>query len=297
MSDIKLSVVVCTLDRASLLEGCLEALIAERPNDGSVEIIVVDNGSSDRTPAVVAACPAVAHIVEPERGLAHARNTGLEVSSAELVAFVDDDARPEPGWAAGVLAARSRWPSGAALGGPVLLEWGGARPSWVVPDLHRWFSAIDHGPVARLLGPDEALVGANMAVARDQALAVGAFAPELGRMGASLLSGEEVDLLRRLREAGGEIGWEPAAAVRHLVLPERMTRRWLLRRAWAQGRTDSAAARLGGGAVPRGARPALRALARGWPTAAREIRAADSPSGAAMREMTRRARRLAQALG
>ncbi|MGQ0830930.1 MAG: glycosyltransferase family 2 protein [Microthrixaceae bacterium] len=293
---VRLSVVVCTLDRAELLDGCLRAVLADRPRDGSVEVVVVDNGSTDDTPAVVASHDGVRYVIEPRRGLARARNAGLAAAAAGMVAFLDDDARSMPGWTAALLHARERWPTAVAIGGPVVLEWGAPRPAWLVPALTRWFSAVDHGPAARLLDPNEQPVGANLTVARDPALAVGGFAPELGRMGASLASEEEVDLLRRLRATGGEVAWEPAAAVRHLVPPERMTRRWIVRRAWAQGRSDRTAARLAGELSRRDVRLALRALVRGWPSAVRMIRSAEVRSGAITQEVVRRARRLARAL-
>jgi hypothetical protein len=293
MADPALSVVVCTLDRAELLRGCLDALEAEQAEDGSVEVIVVDNGSTDETPAVVGAHAGIRYVLEPWRGLARARNTGLAAARGALVAFVDDDARPDAGWAGALLIAHDRWPTAVALGGPVRLEWGAPRPAWLVAELAGWFSAIDHGPDARLLAPHEQLVGTNMAVARERALAIGGFATELGRVGASLASEEELHLLRRLR-SDGAVAWAPGAAVRHLVPADRMTRRWLLRRAWAQGRSDTVAARLDGVPAPRDRRSAVRAATRGWRTAAREIRGAEVPSGQVVRELVRRARRVAQ---
>ena len=296
MPAVHLSVVICTLDRARLLDGCLGAVETACPTDGSVEVIVVDNGSTDGTPAVVAAHRGVTRVVEPERGLARARNTGLAVAEGQLVAFLDDDARPDGGWAAALMTARQRWPAAAAIGGPVRLEWGARPPPWLVPELGVWFSAIDHGTAPRLLTPDERLVGANLAVVREQARAIGGFAPELGRVGSSLASEEEIHLLRRLRSAGGDVAWEPAAGVRHLIPRERMTRWWLIRRAWAQGRSDAVATRLDGAPARHDRRKAVGALTRGWRTSTRQIRAADVPSGEVVRELMRRIRRVASSL-
>lgn len=296
MDEPRLSVVICTLDRAALLDGCLTAVAHACPDDGSVEVIVVDNGSTDHTAAVVDGHRGVVRVVEPTRGLARARNAGLAAARGSTVVFLDDDARPEPGWAAALLEAIARWPEAVALGGPVRLEWCAPPPRWLVPSLARWFSAVDHGPSPRVLAPDEHLVGANLAVARQPAIGVGGFATELGRVGSSLASEEEVDLLRRLCAGGGTVGWAPGAVVRHLVPAERMTRRWLLRRALAQGRCDTIAARLRGDDAGGDLRLAARALTRGWGDTVRELRSADVPSGAAVRDLVRRARRLGQSL-
>jgi hypothetical protein len=74
-----------------------------------------------------------------------------------------------------------------------------------------------------------------MSVRRTAALAVGGYDPRLGRRGAKLLSSEEPDLTRRLKAAGWAIRYEPEAAVVQQVLPERLEKRWLMRRSWAQG--------------------------------------------------------------
>lgn len=288
-----LSVLVCTRDRASLLEGCLRS-IAEQTGVDDLEIVVVDNGSTDSTRQVVERHPSVRCVHEPRPGLSQARNAGIEAAGAAWIAFLDDDARPRPGWAAALVTASERWPAAAAIGGPVHLRWAHEPPGWLVPALHRWYSAIDHGTRARLLDGGERVVGANLAVRRDAVLAAGGFADGLGRVGTALRSGEEVELVDRLRGAGLAVGWEPGAAVDHLIDAERMTIRWLLRRAWAQGRTDATIARLHGHPVrssPRW-RGIAGAVARRWPTAVRTIAGADHRGGACVVELVRRTRAL-----
>jgi glycosyltransferase involved in cell wall biosynthesis len=288
-----ITVAICTLDRATVLAGCLDALASPSPLPPGVDVLVVDNGSTDDTGEVVAAHPCARRVVEPARGLSHARNTALREAQGDVVAFLDDDARPAPGWAEALVAAAARWPGAGAIGGPVVLEWLAPRPGWLGPELERWYSGRDLGAGARLLDDDEQPVGANLAVRRAAAVDVGGFAPELGRVGASLGSEEEVDLLRRLRAAGWDVAWEPAAPVRHLVDPERMRVRWLLRRAWAQGRSDAVVAERRG--LPPASRTRPAAVLRGWPTAIREIARADHRRAAIVREVMRRCRWMASA--
>ena len=169
MAAASLSVVVCTRDRARVLQGCLDRLARHRLEGFGFEVIVVDNGSTDGTAQLLAAAGDVQVLVEPVAGLSRARNRGLEAATGDLVAFLDDDARPEAGWAQALAIARDRFPTATAFGGPVALEWPGARPVWLGPGIERWYSAIDHGPDARLLDPDERPVGANLAVLRGAA--------------------------------------------------------------------------------------------------------------------------------
>src|SRR5207247_10670618 len=82
------------------------------------EVIVVDDGSTDATAAI--ACQYDYRLIRTEnRGLANARNTGLKAATGEIVAYIDDDAYPDPHWLP-YLAARFLSTSHAAVGGPNL---------------------------------------------------------------------------------------------------------------------------------------------------------------------------------
>jgi glycosyltransferase involved in cell wall biosynthesis len=94
------SVVVPTHDRARLLREVVRAWRSVAPSSASVEVVVVDDGSSDDTPAVLAALATedhrvpVRHVRQPRRGLAAARNAGIEAARGRLLMFCDDDMLP-----------------------------------------------------------------------------------------------------------------------------------------------------------------------------------------------------------
>jgi glycosyltransferase involved in cell wall biosynthesis len=97
-----MSVVICSLNGAAGVDRCLRAL-ARQSIRSHLEIIVVDDGSSDAT-ADVARAHGVTVISHPHnRGIAAARNTGLNATSADIVAYLDDDCEPEPDWAVQML--------------------------------------------------------------------------------------------------------------------------------------------------------------------------------------------------
>jgi glycosyltransferase involved in cell wall biosynthesis len=227
---MRLSVVVCTLNRASLLPRLLTALRSEAAGEDA-ELVVVDNGSTDDTAnvvaAVVAASPDVAirYVVESERGLSHARNRGFRESVGEIVAYLDDDALPEPGWLAAHQRDYEQDERVGAVGGPIELLFEGERPWWLTDSFEQLLGRYDLGSERRFYDDGEGHhtpSGGNMSFRRSALEEVGLFDPELGRRGDEQLAGEEYELAHRLFHAGWRAVYEPAAAARHLVSPDRL---------------------------------------------------------------------------
>jgi cellulose synthase/poly-beta-1,6-N-acetylglucosamine synthase-like glycosyltransferase len=91
------SVVVPVRDGESTIADCLDAILAtDYPRDRR-EILVVDNGSTDGTAALIQARP-VRYLSEPKRGVSNARNRGIAESKGEILAFVDADCVVDPQW-------------------------------------------------------------------------------------------------------------------------------------------------------------------------------------------------------
>ena len=105
MGASTLAIVVCSRDRPSFLSGALAAIAAtKRPDD---QVVLVDSASTDPRVRDVAASFhdfTMARCDDP--GLARARNRGVAASGAPLIAFTDDDCRPEAGWADALEAVR-----------------------------------------------------------------------------------------------------------------------------------------------------------------------------------------------
>jgi glycosyltransferase involved in cell wall biosynthesis len=103
-----MTVLICTHNRASKLEGALRSLEAQTLPKERFEVIAVDNASTDDTQAVLDACSSRAilnlrKVREMELGLDAARNRGLREAGGEIVAFLDDDARARSDWAESIL--------------------------------------------------------------------------------------------------------------------------------------------------------------------------------------------------
>ncbi len=229
------TVLVCTRDRSGLLAETLRAL--QRLDDPGVpyEVVVVDNGSCDRTPAVVQAAARSSvvpfrHVREPRGGLSVARNVGVAAARGEWIAFTDDDILVDADW----LVALHRGASAHTadfLGGPVLPRWGAPPPRWLPAGAPRgeiWgaLALLDYGDRdAPLAIP----LGANMAFRRAALLAAGPFREDLGRDAGSLKSQAVPELMLRLKASGAK-GWYIAdARVRHWIPPDRLTKRYFRR--------------------------------------------------------------------
>src|SRR5690242_14893762 len=92
------TVVICTRDRTEALERCLGAISAlDYP---SFDVLIVDNGSAGQASREVAARWGAGWTAEPRPGLSLARNRGAREARGDMVAYLDDDALPEPGWLA-----------------------------------------------------------------------------------------------------------------------------------------------------------------------------------------------------
>jgi len=232
-----LTVTIQTYNNAELLDSTLEQLRGlQCPKADDYEILIVDNNSSDSTSKViqkhiVASRSRMRSVFEPLQGLSHARNCALKKARGQVVCFLDDDVFVDPQWLTAVSTAFGRY-SADVVGGRSYLIYPGQRPPWMTATTETLLSRLDHGD-RTLVRTSKDLFGLNFAVRRSLAIALGGFRTDYGRSGKSLNCGEEIELLHRVRRAGGMVVYEPAAVVGHVVKPERLSRKWLLRRTYA----------------------------------------------------------------
>lgn len=281
-----LTVIVCTHQRPHYLATCLAALAAGRlPDDTEMGAVwcalVVDSASSAPAAAEIAMLAAehgatLLRVHEP--GLSIARNAGLAAARTPWVAYIDDDARVAPDWARAIAAAVARLPArAAALGGPIVPAWEAPCPAWWPAELIPALTVLNWGHPGQVgdgtLPPHVEPYGANMVFRTAALRAVGGFPPQLGRIGAKLLSGEEAWVMRALRSAGHDIHYDPSISVTHSIQAARLTPHWLLKRQFWSGFSEAiVAARLEGrrSASAKGVRMTLHAALRAplalWPT-------------------------------
>jgi len=221
MASPLVSVIVCTYNRAALLGQCLQSLVAQTLATEHYEIIVVDNGSTDRTQEVVhnfvQRHGTVRVVREPRLGLSHARNTGIRYARADYLAFIDDDARAFPDWVERIVAAFAETaPPPVVVGGRILPLYEHPPPGWF-DDLYETRGGGDAPVFLTSRWACYDVCGGNMAIEKRIALACGGFSPDLGLVGTQLRLGEDTDLVLRIYTQYAHILYDPTLRVHHWV--------------------------------------------------------------------------------
>ena len=215
-----ISVVICTRDRTDLLKGALEAILALDYPDR--EIIVIDNAPSNNSTAELVARLPVRYVKEERPGLDWARNRGIAEASHEIIAFTDDDVRPDRGWLRG-MAAGFVDPTIMAVSGlvaPAELEteaqiqyefgYGG-----MLQYLHCFKVDGSNLTAQKLLWASAYGVGANMAFRRQVFEDVGNFDPALD-VGTPTRGAGDIEMFHRILAKGYSTFYEPTAFVWHV---------------------------------------------------------------------------------
>lgn len=217
----QLDVIICTYNNALLLDRTLESLGNQRtPPDLHWSVLVVDNNCSDNTSAVfnkhlgVGKIPHLSKIVEPRQGLTPARLCGVRNTSADWLAFLDDDCFVAEDWVANAAAFAYMHPGYAAFGGKVIPEWEHTPPNWLLK-FRYCFAKQDHGPRPKQVS---CLVGAGMVINRAALLRCGwpdrQFLDD--RVGTELISGGDVEIALRLA-AVSDLWYTPDCSIRHFI--------------------------------------------------------------------------------
>ncbi len=197
----RVSVVVCAYNAERTMLACLASL--EKLNYPDYEVIVVNDGSTDRTLTISEGFQHCRIISQENRGLSVARNVGAEAASGEIVAYTDSDCVADPDWLnylVGTMEAKGL----AACGGPNFSP----TETSLVPEA----VAVSPGAPCHVLLDDEIaehIAGCNMAFRRDVLLGIGGFDPIYRA------AGDDVDICWRLQDAGYAIGYSAAGFVWH----------------------------------------------------------------------------------
>jgi glucosyl-dolichyl phosphate glucuronosyltransferase len=229
-----ISVIICTYNRCAALE---------QTQDLVWELLVVDNNSSDQTAETVRSFITnrnslpLEYVFEPIPGLSSARNCGIRASRGTIVAFIDDDVLVSREWLSEVRNAFQQYDP-LCVSGRVLLRENQPRPGWWHRTYDLAMGKFDRGTAEIVYEHSDkrlAGIGANMMFKRISFDRYGLFRVDMGRKPNQLTTGEETEMLERLRRQKERIVYYPKALVYHCPSAERFSKRYLRRHFYCGG--------------------------------------------------------------
>ncbi|HIN82557.1 MAG TPA: glycosyltransferase [Chromatiales bacterium] len=242
-----ISIVICTHDRATVLEKSLSCLLScDPPSHTAVELLVVANACQDDTLQMLDALQqsnasnfVIRVLVEPRPGKSRALNLAIQQSTAPVLCFVDDDQHVEVEFIQTVIRALGHSPDYGIICGFLMPEWDGTEADWVheqgqyyIPI--RAIPEYNKGPDIREIKPDEQQPsGGNITLRRSLLDRMPMhFDVDVGPQGRTLEGGEDHDFLLRARQQGGKIIYHPAIRQWHIVQHERLKTAYMLKKAF-----------------------------------------------------------------
>ena len=260
----QLTVLICTHNRADLLERVLASLNATKRPAMPVQILVAANACVDETVARMQAYQArqteldwlpLRLIEVPTPGKSHALNRAIPEIDTELTAFVDDDHRVDENYLVAIEQAAKTWPDAGLYCGRILPDWDGSEPAWVHDEgPYRIYPLpvprYDQDSQPKTITPEEGPIpgGGNLVVRRSVFELAGKFSTELGPHGHDLGGGEDSEYVLRAMMRGVRCQYAPDMVQHHYVDVERLNLGYLLKKSYQ--RTRSTSRILGNGRVP-----------------------------------------------
>jgi arylsulfatase A-like enzyme/GT2 family glycosyltransferase len=250
-----LTVLICTHNRADLLERALASLNAATRPMMPVGILVVANACTDDTVARMQAYQArqdaekwlpLQVLEEPAPGKSHALNRAISELRTELTAFVDDDHRVDKGYLTAIEHAARLWPDAGLYCGRILPDWDGTEPAWVHDTgPYRIYPLpvprYDQSDRPKIITAEEGPIpgGGNLVVRRRVFDVTGEFSTELGPHGHDLGGGEDSEYVLRAMVRGIRCQYTPDMIQFHFVDTDRLKLGYLLRKSYQRTRSTS----------------------------------------------------------
>jgi len=212
-----------------------------------VEVVVVVDRNADLLAEIASRWPELRVVPNSDHGgIAGARNTALATATGDVVAFLDDDARPQEDWLERLAAAYDD-PDVQVVGGWVEPAWDDERPAHLPPELD-WVVGCSHRGRPTVRADVRNVTGASISLRRDLVDRVGGFDERVSRKDGGLATCDDTEFCIRVRQRvpGSRIVTEPAAVVHHRVTRHRSTWAYLRARSIAEGESKAQVAAMVG---------------------------------------------------
>lgn len=211
----KITVVVCSYNRANLLKIALDSLVQQSASVDDFDIIAVDNNSTDNTKSILDSYSQLKNfraINELEIGLSAARNKGLNMTNSQYVAYLDDDAKADSNWISNALKIIDVL-NPDIFGGPIYPYYLNEKPDWF-KDSYGQYSVYEK---SELLTQGKYLSGSNIFFKTDLLKSYGGFNTNLGMKGKELGYHEETQIQNKAFSENKSIYYSIDLKVYHVV--------------------------------------------------------------------------------
>lgn len=232
----ELTIIVCTHNRAMLLDECLHSLAGQTAVPEKFDVLVVDNASTDETKMV---CERYCRMhsnfryaYEPAEGLSAARNKGLRETATGWIAYIDDDAKANPDFAERILNDINQF-NFDAFGGIYLPWYRFGKKKWM--DNGRFFTNKTGMPEKAGELEKGYFSGGNCVFRRQALVEIGGFSIHIGMKGEKVSYGEETLVQVKLKKQGKKIGFDPQLIIHHIVMPYKLNLRWFFHSMYRNG--------------------------------------------------------------
>jgi glycosyltransferase involved in cell wall biosynthesis len=233
---VKVSVIICayTQDRWIELQQAIQSVQAQTMPPSEIILVI------DHNPALFALAHDIfsnVKVVEnrEELGLSGARNTGVALSTGQVIAFIDEDAQAQPDWVEKLLLGYEN-SQVIGVGGEVRPDWSVPAPDWF-PEEYNWVVGCSYKGLPELRAAVRNPIGCNMSFKREALLYAKGFRSGVGRVGTLPVGCEETELTIRARQLNPNsiYLYEPTAVVYHKVPKWRLSGRYFIHRCYSEG--------------------------------------------------------------
>lgn len=238
---MNLTVLMATHNGAKTLSTVLGAYTTMKPPIGDWQVVVVDNASTDSTPAILhefsTRLPLIAIRTE-QRGKNLALNLGIPACTGDLVILTDDDAVPSPDWLLTMSEIATKHADFDVFGGQIDPIWpDGHCPDWIARTVNLG-ATFAITPLGLTEGPTSAasIWGPNMAIRRKVFDAGHRFDESVGPAAGQYIMGSEVEFTCRIERHGHRAWFSPRSKVGHLIRASQLEPKWIIQRGYRLGR-------------------------------------------------------------
>jgi glycosyltransferase involved in cell wall biosynthesis len=222
-SDMKVSVIITTYNRASVISMCLDSLLIQNFPKEDYEIIVVNNNSKDNTEEVIEkyieenSDVNIKYYFVPRPGQVYARQIGILAASNEILSFTDDDGILSPDWLKEIVRVFEMNPNVVGVAGKINIKWDETPPEWI-HEYENYLGKLDYGDEIKFEVGLYMNAG-NLSIRKNKLIEVGGFNPEM--IGDWLIGDGETGLWQRLKRNKCLIGWTPFAVMEHYQIAKK----------------------------------------------------------------------------